>query len=367
MICVYEPVCTSWHHELVNAGMIELLNIAKSNERLIFYGEVSHLKNNEYLLHSRNVNIENREIILPLKDSFYSCIDNLLIILNILLENIKEKNLKIFITVADTGVCFAINILSRVFRNVKFIIGMHGIMEDFTKEILNKQIKIFKIFLELSSYRKNVRYLIYSKFYKKYFQKIFSKRLMNKIKFIHMPFLYLDDFEKKHKDKLVLAAIGATSNEKLYEIINYININYDKDNYEFHIFNCGTNIPFSRLKNTNLYINPDRNKINSVMHFVDAIVIPYDKSQYKVSSSGIIFDAISYEVPIFTLNSNCLVEYVKYGIGEFFITVEDLALRLIEIMGSDYKILIDKYSKKAKKLKYMMKKRDLQVLLGLLD
>ena len=75
------------------------------------------------------------------------------ILSNILLENIKEKNLIIFITVSNIGVCFAVNILSRVFKNVKFIIGMHGIMEHFTKSVLSKQAKLFKKVLELSAYR----------------------------------------------------------------------------------------------------------------------------------------------------------------------------------------------------------------------
>jgi hypothetical protein len=362
MICVYEPKCRGRHHELVNAGIIELLNIVTLNEKLIFYGEKFHLKNNEILLFNKKVNIENREVILPLEDNICSCIDNLRIILDILLENIKEHNLIFFVTNIDIGVCFAINILSRIFRNVKFIIGMHGIMENFTKDILNKQEKIFKILLEWSAYRENVTYLIYSKLYKKYLKNIFSKRLINKIKFMHIPFLYFDDFKKKHKDKLVLATIGSAANEKMYELINYLNLHCVKDNYEFYIFSWGTKIPFSRLKNTNLYINFERDKINEIMHFVDGIIIPYDKNQYKISTSGIIFDAISYEIPIFTLNSNCFIEYSKYGIGESFKTVEEMALRLIDIMDSDYRILINKYSSKEKKLKYTLKRIDLKIL-----
>ena len=103
-------------------------------------------KINEHLLSKKRINIENREIILPLQDDLCSCIDNLRILSNILLENIKEKNLIIFITVSNIGVCFAVNILSRVFKNVKFIIGMHGIMEHFTKSVLSKQANYLKSF-----------------------------------------------------------------------------------------------------------------------------------------------------------------------------------------------------------------------------
>ncbi len=367
MICIYEPLCEGKGHELVNAGIIELLNIIRPYEKLIFYGEKFHLENNEHLLSKKRINIENREIILPLQDDLCSCIDNLRILSNILLENIKEKNLIIFITVSNIGVCFAVNILSRVFKNVKFIIGMHGIMEHFTKSVLSKQAKLFKKVLELSAYRQNVTYLIYSKLYKKYLKNIFSIRLINKIKFIHMPYLYTGDFKKKNKDKLVLAAIGSAGNKKMYELIKYINMNYCKNNYEFNIFNWGLKIPFSRLRNTNLYLNSDRDKINEVMHSVDCIIIPYDKNQYKISTSGIIFDAISYEVPIFTLDSNCCIEYSKYGIGENFSTVEEMALRLIEIMNLDYHKLINKYSNRAKKLKYTLKKIDLQILSGIVE
>ena len=68
-----------------------------------------------------------------------------------------------------------------------------------------------------------------------------------------MPYLYTGDFKKKNKDKLVLAAIGSAGNKKMYELIKYINMNYCKNNYEFNIFNWGLKIPFSRLRNTNLY------------------------------------------------------------------------------------------------------------------
>ena len=50
---------------------------------------------------------------------------------------------------------------------------MHGIMEHFTKSVLSKQAKLFKKVLELSAYRQNVTYLIYSKLYKKYLKNIF--------------------------------------------------------------------------------------------------------------------------------------------------------------------------------------------------
>ena len=43
MICLFEPQCIGWQHELVNAGMVRLVHEAFPNERILFVADSDHI------------------------------------------------------------------------------------------------------------------------------------------------------------------------------------------------------------------------------------------------------------------------------------------------------------------------------------
>ena len=66
MICIYEPLCEGKGHELVNAGIIELLNIIRPYEKLIFM-----VKN--FIWKIMNIYYLKKELILKIEKLYCLC------------------------------------------------------------------------------------------------------------------------------------------------------------------------------------------------------------------------------------------------------------------------------------------------------
>lgn len=108
------------------------------------------------------------------------------------------------------------------------------------------------------------------------------------------------------------------------------------------------------------------------MKLCDWILIPYDKSKYILSSSGVMFDSIEEERPFFALDSKCFKKAIEAGCGIRETTIDALGERIIEeINGQDsggysqYSKNISNYKKKNRERKFEGVRRNIWIMTGM--
>lgn len=134
--------------------------------------------------------------------------------------------------------------------------------------------------------------------------------------------------------KLSLATVGSISKTKglleFFEFAKHLSTFSTKiklaiigtTHEDLNLFN-GTNIELQSESNTFL----DREEFKNKIQELDYVLFFYHKDNYRITASGAVMDAISYEKPILALK-NDYFEYLfnKYGqFGHLFDNVEEMA------------------------------------------
>lgn len=157
--------------------------------------------------------------------------------------------------------------------------------------------------------------------------------------------------------KLSLATVGSISKTKglleFLEFAKHLSSFYTKiklsvigtTHEDLNLFN-GTNIELMSKDNTFL----DREEFKNKIHELDYVLFFYHKDNYRITASGAVMDAISYEKPILALK-NDYFEYLfdKYGqFGHLFDNVEEMANAVKRISADNFAKPVDFMSIKMK-------------------
>ena len=212
----------------------------------------------------------------------------------------------------------------------------------------------------------NCNIILYSDVYKKY-KNCISQSLYANIKVLNLPYVFTYDKKEPAKSNIfrigIMPSSAAAEDKNCIKIIQYMSKQKNRIfyPYKFLIFNYNIGC----YENVN-YINKPGKKRSDIEYFMKLchwILIPYDKSKYILSSSGVMFDSIEEERPFFALDSKCFTKAIEAGCGIRETTIDALGERIIEeINGQDSGERYSQYSKNIRNYKKRIEKENLKGL-----
>lgn len=314
IIFLLEPQCIAWQHEMVNAGMLQLVEGICCDERLVFCAEERHISNVFDIVGEIT---EKRIIAIPDDITDFRSRKHIEIYYDIgkdMLAGVGTKAV-ILLSSCQSNMC-AFAKLAKENPNVRFIIIVHAIMEWMFSigrikrgGFRQKQKRAIQLVRDIKTCTKmdNVFFVSYSPFIAECASYI-GRKSSSKFVFLHHPYPQLK-FEKndRKEGKLGIGILGACANETSLVIAERCS----SESVEFIFFNKDKRIT--------------REQMNSMLKEVDCLLIPYNKEKYRISASGVLFDAVNYGIPIIGLDSPILKYYNdRFDIGWIFESVESL-------------------------------------------
>ena len=351
MICLFEPQCLAWAHETVNSGVLNLI-LEQSDENVVVACEKQHFN-------CITVNIDKAKLqrvtFYPFIPEFDVNIDTLAV------SSIYEKYIKSVLTnypditnfimlSSHRGNMESVYKISKSYLYIHFHVVVHAIMENLIKDNLvdEEPFSLAEMINKMGGC-KNIDFYIYNPLLKKYACDILTDEVLSKFSFIHHPIICLDDTNNDvREDEIVIGIFGACNrfSKKIVENIRWTG------HGKFVSVSGGK--PYGDLDYVS-YINDgnrvSRDLIDITAKSTDLYLLPYNKTQYVISISGILIDSISYCKPAIMLDSPILKYYnERFDIGYQF-DDERKMINFIELVFNSSELPND-YFKKQDNIKH---------------
>lgn len=302
MIAVIEPVCSDWVHENVNAGILQLLSECCNG--IHFFSEKQQSIAVQMLLGEKKNELFFHDIAIP-KDSFSEKKQLVSDYWKILSRIVIKNNLKfIIITTAYTPMIIAVNQIAKQHKRKKFIICLHAMMDHHTEiyvDIIKKT-------------EKNILYVTYS--YNCYIE--LQDRGVTNVIFLHHPYVknIILEHNKTYSNRIRIGIVGQSANDNALRIVDACEKHEELHNkIVFHLAsNCkkttGGMREYLKYKNVEMISNQlstvEREKM---LNKLDCILLPYGRKSYKLSASGVFWDAISRNIPYLSYDNKYILYY----------------------------------------------------------
>lgn len=377
MIIIIDLESFTFSHEEFNAGTIYQIAVAHPDKDIVYYAEREQIKYVTKLIKVKNVKnicFQKLSLLSKIREEKDANIKNIYedILNDIFIQNEKIDNI-IFTSCAPEGLPVLYESIKKN-QDIKFSLMLHGNIELLIKLNLMQINGLYKIgpiylksqlldmfrqlksvfdekkymkvwfirkYLNLLAEQDNVNFFVFSDEYLKYQNKI-GLKLCQKFNKIFLPYIF--NMEIKHEFGTdnevrigIMPSTAAAKDAVVWKIVSYVNrhVNKVNKNFKFVLFR-GWN---RGLKNTVTYENTEKDRANLERFFrsCDWILLPYPKSKYILSCSGVLFDSFNMEVPIIMYSSNSFNDFDKYNVGIRKYSIKELGEAVIE--------LINKYSK----------------------
>lgn len=326
MIVLIEPVCKGWEHENVNAGLLKLISKA-SKESVIYFGEAGQIKAVSALYRSSRVkfielkHMPSREL-QDMKKSIYNYFKMIEMVI------VKTKPRTVIITAAYRPCITAVKILAKINKNIQFKIVLHGMIE----EKAGYQKEYDKIICENIE---NVTYLSYSFYCKDRYKNMGVKN----IEFLHLSYIGNNDEMLRKKvdgSNIKIGIIGACANKNAIRFVKAVSKDRELSNkVRFYILSGNAD----QFQNKNCVVVSkafERKDMEKLLCGMDFLLVPYGRGEYKVSTSGVIWDGISNRVPLLMYDSLCLQYYhSRVHLGYLCSSLKELKLILKQISSGE--------------------------------
>jgi len=374
MIILVEMQCKEWEHNRVNAGIVDLFYKAFPKEEIRLYAEKNHIAGVKELIADKGI-ITNYTSI-----EFYDWrvgseknVDKYEQLMLQIIDSETDVKKIIFLS-CNKGIIMAANRLSRRVPEVEVYLILHAALEEVCKkdslqkklrdlynEILGREKDIILRDCINSCEALNCRFVLYSPCYEKQLKGKVKRKILNKFIFLHHPF-YQDFSEIKERvdNKIVIGLYGQAVNENAYAVIATYNKKYDNGRVLFRVMAKDDN-PIWECKNVERVLNKDfvtNAELEVTIQNFDYILIPYANNQYRVTASGIFWDAVSQEVPILMLDSPILKYYSKYQVGVIKNDIDSLAACLGQLEFKENTV----FGENERKLKQISLKENIYIL-----
>lgn len=381
MILLVEIQCKDWEHTSVNAGMIRLLRKAFPDEKIIFYAEEKHINCVREITNQCQIEFETKcfKFVDWRKESVEKTKEYQKLLETIVAGEVEVG--RMMILSCNKGIMLAINQLARKYPTINFYLVLHSALEDVFHKISLFDYcyqKFYHLLHEKRWYKTismkncmnscnmpNCHFIIYSPCYKEALQGIIKRNIVDKIIFIHHPYYDYKGFhEKICSKKINIGIYGQAVNEDAYRIVECYNEKYDNGRICFKIVAREDN-PILSLKNTNRlfesnYVSGE--ELRKAIQNMDYILIPYNKNQYRVTASGIFWDAVSQEIPLLMLDSPYFNYYAERKVGIIEESIDDMALCISQLEREKYG-LFSRNEKEMKQYTFMDNVKKLQLRL----
>ncbi|SFM89182.1 hypothetical protein [Methanolobus profundi] len=361
MIIICEPIARGSTHEKVNSGFIYGLHLAYPQETIRFYADITHIEAIKNILDHDAIIIDNIEYI-PVKFrnlysirgivKYYSPFDR------ILKDAIEVKVNKIFFFSFNPVILYALKQLKRKsdYHEMKFTFVLHGSFDTVANENdkpdpLSLPIKKIKNQNDIKYKLRILRHVkiaelphVFASFFNKFMpwqlmlKKVFTDRKMmlwkhsadyryialsthiieNAARYLNvkemnmytviLPTVFRQPSKQPENEYVKFAIFGYGNPLILHNILVKLSQKNLKNNYEIRIIgmdNRGTS-EFLNVTCPSPGKRLDRNEMEKYAEDIDAFLILYDKTRYRLSCTGSILESLSYTKPILHFDNDCI-------------------------------------------------------------
>lgn len=339
MICLIEPQCVEWQHEMVNAGFMKLVRQSFPSDKIELVAEKKHASIISKLAES-SIAIK-KEITPPILNDYTNkkTVEYYIDLVNQIIKENGAVDRIVFLSSHQNSI-EAVSQLAKSFSEVRFILVVHAILEwaydyriipDFRSYKYGKRSSQLRKAFSKASKLNNVCFITYSPYIDE-IRRLYPREISEKFEFLHHPYPYEVSTEKMHiHEDIVVGILGACMNEYAENIIR-----------QTQSISCVRMLPFN--KDTRI----SREDISNRMGDVDCLLMPYDERKYRISASGVLFDALNYNKPIVGMKSPILQYYNnRFDVGWMMDGTDDI-VELLESGSINKEKLNDKKGNIAK-------------------
>ena len=376
MIVVCELQFSNWGHEECNCGVLNLLANAFSNERICFFGEEGHIKClREIGLAAR---IDCNEItIKDLSCAWHKGYE--LFYRDAIKSVLKQSNISkddfLFFLASPNALLSAFLAIAKNADFKTFFI-QHANMDWLLQEGKGRDFGYSSVdLLDSTKDFPNVKFIAYNPYCRKSLGKILNNEVLNKFCFLNHAPSVNNGYPILNGNVIKIGVYGACQRSMLFfdllrvlhekyrnEVLGKIEFNVIKA-ADMHNLDCSFLYPkFCIVKQTlNGFSRAQKERFVNQM---DWILLPYDSSEYRVSMSGILADAIGFEKPFLGLNSPILEYYNNKAepIGVIKNTTEELAAYIANELPMLSKDAYNKYVESQRKMKQIVADENVRLI-----
>lgn len=327
MILLVEPVCSTWVHEEVNAGFLQLIT-DNSDEEIVYIGEKRHIHCVRKLFGCPKIHyVEVNKVLRMEEADFYKNTAYYFRLMNKIV--VKYKPEKMFILCGYRPCILASELNAFLHRKVRIYFVLHGMIEE-RKGHKESYMRLFRV----SKLCKGLCFISYSPYCTGKYWGVHE----NKFVFLHHPYVRTDrigmeERRKSDSDKIIIGVIGACANDKAVKLITSMNQRHKDQKYEFWVISRFGK-KFKPLDNVRvLSMEFERKEIERMMQNMNYLLLPYGRDEYSLSASGVLWDAIVNKLPCLMLDSKYFEYYMAFKIGYQAETIEQLCRIICEKTG----------------------------------
>jgi len=352
MIIVCEPECLNNAHEEVNSAFIAGLTGAYPGEKIVFFAEEGQIKSIRNALTRNGIDISKIDFRVskipphPLDNGrkFFEYVKFFKPVFKFAKDNDVTK---FFLLSVNSYNLYAVKYLKIFYKNIKFAITIHGILE--TIKIKPNWKKIVKFWELIFMFRyplqfgknKNIRYIVLSPSIKENACAVLPK-MSDFIQSVHHPYIFkvVKEYSPFKNKVITFGTTGALFESKgafvFADMVSDLNKLFGKEKVKF--------IAIGRLDKKedfpeNLYVPAEnrrleREEMSKYAEDVDYFLFFYPMDSYQYMASGAFFDCFSYGKPVVALKNTFIEYYFKMlgNIGFLCENYEDMKEKLSELI-----------------------------------
>lgn len=333
MIVFFEPQCVDWQHEMVNAGLIELIYCCYPNEKILFLCERKQGQNINKLVVHRNPKISIDYMYFDMPDGIkddYQLTGVYIDLINSVIKRYGDKINTFILTSSHRGNMQACLECARINNNIHFIVVVHAIMESVLKRHTWVEWKKGKDLLRTIrnlAEQGNIDFITYSPLLQKRLHRKLKNRYVEKFYFIHHPYQFNAEIDNcaDLKTNMNYGIVGACNNEYAKDIVEKVIVDRT---IECNFIIMASDLIQEKDSRITIVENGQRVGREEMLKYFKKLsyfLIPYRRNQYMISASGVFWDAVNEEIPIVILDCPYTRYYnEKYDIGWQFDTTEEI-------------------------------------------
>jgi len=367
MIVICDALCKAHSHEQFNSGFIFGFRLAYPEEKILFYGDASHIEAVKNIFGIRNVIIDNIEYIpiqFQLKNSFTAFIQFYFLFRRILSDLITLGEDRLFLLASNSPIRYILKRLkqNRKFNNIRFSLVCHGDWEELPGKrpemielplrkvtqpsliakvqkvtIANFSHKVRGGLERIGGWGKRLFQLVENKCqglfnsffpfkkillwrHSKDFKYIFlSPHIVNNVaqyidvsKFdfhtVVLPTIFKEPTPQPHNKSVKFGIIGYGYSGMLYKLLTALSLKKLTNPYEIRIIGmdnrAAEGFPCVTCQSPGKPL--PREDMEKSIEDIDVSLILYDKTLHRFGCSGSILEAMSYMKPVVHLENDCV-------------------------------------------------------------
>lgn len=342
MVYCIECVYKRWEHQEVNSGLINQIAKAAHKDQVTVIADAEYNDALKTYSYPANVVFKNFDFgILSINDG--DCIVMTSEYEECLIRLFRQEKLQqgdvVYFFLINKSWLDAMRYIGLLYYDVIFFGVIHGNLQKMYPQSMcfeNNMEYTMQTAVNSAVFLKNVHIITYSPHAKSKLKPYINEGIWNRMHFINLPVNCNELVSNIEDDKKVrIGVFGACVNDNAIRIIKQVISNTKSTDLEIIVLSryiLKDKIDDQRVQIYSKTLGFCMEEIRALLLKCNWILLPYDQSKYQVCASGVLADAIRYEVPVLALNSPYIVYYhSQEPIGYIVETEEKLVKKIVEL------------------------------------